>query len=189
MLEAKLPEPIEPKTVKKLEKNLLNPFWCDVKQETFVPLEGITYLWALIPTGTNELTVITGIEEPWTEPTRAKLIDQYPNLKEPLEKLREAFAPKQEELEKKGKKSGMGGHPTLSPAWLDNGVANTAMGKAYLGGELYQSTDGQWRINNKSGRFGRKDLGNALIAPLLSMAADILTHSGRPVGYEIFKPT
>lgn len=132
-----------PKVVKPQESERISLSYNNITEqkklagETFTPIKGVVYLW--VYTTTQE--IIVGIEEPWKYPqafidvTDQKQMDNF------------------RKIVKQTKSSGMLGHPTLACSFDEAGKALPEKGTAYIGGEL-KYIDGQWQIDNYSGRFG-----------------------------------
>jgi hypothetical protein len=72
--------------------------------------------------------------------------------------MRKHYEARQEYWNAKSIRDGSGGHPTLAAWFTETGQASGHAGFAYIGGELqFDKGSKQWMLNNKSGRFGRRD--------------------------------
>jgi hypothetical protein len=125
-----------PTTVKPNERGYLNPGYTDltdcfeqgIAPSRFQP--GQMYLWVL--TGDDHLVI--GLENAWRQ---GEALDV---------ELERGIS---EYLAYKGK----AGHPTLTPKWDPDGTVSDDPGQAAIGGEL-NYVNGQWVIDNNSGRYG-----------------------------------
>ncbi|MBN1205311.1 MAG: hypothetical protein JXB05_10335 [Myxococcaceae bacterium] len=140
-----------PDRVKPSELTMINPVWIDIEAnpKEFVAFPDVTYLWVMRDDG----KVIIGVEEPWKYPQAFA-----DSVKGTLEDMRKHYEAQQEYWNAKSIRDGSGGHPTLAAWFSETGEASGHAGFAYIGGELqYDKVGKKWMLNNRSGRFGRRD--------------------------------
>lgn len=131
-----------PRYVRKPEEGRVNAaYWNITKQPGFKPNPGVTYLWILNADG----DIVIGIEEPW----------KYPQAFNLEEKIAGKILTEMQQEMKTNKILGLG-HPTLVTQFDEKGIPLSALGKAKIAGELY-FVDGEWQIDNLSGRYGQRD--------------------------------
>ncbi|HAT1130430.1 TPA: hypothetical protein NR353_001600 [Legionella pneumophila] len=144
---ADITEPIAPHRVKDTEKDRLNPGYFRIKSGDRVVLrEDIVYLWSY----NSQKELVIGIEYPW----------QYPEIfnvdmkNEQEKKIWNSICAQLQGLIEGIKAHHGFGHPTLAAEFNSDGQVK--VGLAHLGGEL-KCINGEWIIDNRSGRFGRYD--------------------------------
>jgi hypothetical protein len=171
----RITQPKEPHRLKDTEKDRINPAFVNLTAgDKFYPHEEIVYLWAY--NANKELAV--GIEYPWQHPEAFDLDLGNDNERAVWELISEQL---QTLIEGIIKHYGFG-HPTLAANFDEEGSISVHL--AHLGGEL-KYVEGEWVIDNKSGRFGRYEEADLEIQRQIENTmlevSDIFNNAGIPV--------
>jgi len=133
------------KPIKPTEQGRVNPAYYhlrDLNPNAFVPT--VPYIWVI----TEKREVVIGIEAPWDYPDAFGFNIENPEDAKNWTHIQQQLKEAQPIL----------GHPTIAVQFLETraDAGTTLPGKCYIGGDLFH--DGEnWILNNRSGRYGRKD--------------------------------
>ena len=145
------------KVIKPSEQDRINPAYCNISaMGRFDPVRTVKYIWAL--TKNNE--IIIGIDKPWEYPQAFQIDISKPEQKKLWEnivsQLKKGLLLENDDCLPKAAI----GHPTIVVHFKtdENIVGAVIPGECVLGGDLYFNNDHNcWILNNRSGRFGRKN--------------------------------
>lgn len=155
------------KDIKPSEQGRINPAYCNISAVgRFDPIETVMYIWAL--TENNE--IIIGIDKPWEYPQAFNIDIHIPEQQALWDVIAAQFKeglfsdspPMSDSSDGSSPNDSLSkatiGHPTIVVHFEtdENKVGTVIPGRCVLGGDLYYN-ENEWILNNRSGRFGRKN--------------------------------